>query len=286
MVGSRFCELQKTFDLVEADYRKSPSIDLTNKESIASFFDQQDFEIAILFSAFTDVDGAQKQRGDKDGPAWKINVEGVESIAQFCRQKNVKLIFISSDFVFDGKGGPYSEDSPRAENEDSVSWYGYTKIKGEEIVESLTDYLILRIAFPYRGNFKDKDDFARSVIKKYDSGELYPMFADQYFTPTFIDDVAAALELLVTKQMSGIYHLASPEVTTPFEFANYLLEVFDRDTKILKSSSIIEFQKNSETPRPVRGGLMVDKIVSLGFTPTGWKDGIEKLHQQTGGKLI
>lgn len=288
MVGSRFCELQKTFNLIKADLNGNPAVDVTNEDSISSLFQNYDFSTAILFSAYTDVEGAQKQKEQKGEIAWKINVDGAGSVAKHCREKGVKLIFISTDFVFDGKNGPYSEESRRSDDEKAISWYGYTKLKAEEIVESTRqDNIILRISFPYRGSFEGKDDFARSIIKKYDQKELHPMFSDQYFTPTFADDIAPAIELLISKNARGIFHLASPDVTTPYEFAKHLIETFGRDPADLKSSSIVDFQKGENvTPRPIKGGLKVDKIESLGFNPTGWQDGISKIFSQTGGKLI
>lgn len=288
MVGSRFCELQKTHTLIKADLKGDISVDITDYQSIDKFFSSYNFDVVILFSAFTDVDSAEKQRNDHLGIAWKVNVEGINKVAEVCNAKEKKLLFISTDFVFDGESGPYDEETQRASHLDKISWYGITKIKGEELIEKIIkDHLIIRIAFPYRSKFEEKKDFARSIIAKYDQGNLYPMFNDQFFTPTFIDDVAPAVEILLNGNNTGIYHVASPEITTPYDFAKYLLIKFNRDIKNLKSSSIVEYQQNNiGTPRPIHGGLKSDKISSLGFNPTSWKKGIDELFKQTNGKLI
>ena len=85
MVGSRFCELS-TLPLVKADLNGEISVDITRPQSVADFFESHDFETVILFSAFTDVDAAEKQRGQKDGLCWQINVEGVKNIVDACNK--------------------------------------------------------------------------------------------------------------------------------------------------------------------------------------------------------
>jgi len=285
MVGSRFCELQKDFELIKADLHGDAKVDITSKSSVKDFFSKNHFEYAILFSAYTDVDGAQKDKGNKDGPAWKINVDGVKNVAEFCKKNKIKLIFISTDFVFDGKNGPYSEESGRAKNIENISWYGVTKIKGEEIVERQSSAnLIVRISYPYRSKFDTKIDFARSILKKYDEGTLYSMFNDQYITPTYIDDIAPTIELLISKGSTGIYHVASPESVTPHEFTEFLLTKFNKKKVKVETASIMDFlNKEGATPRPINAGLKTDKITSLGFIPTGWRQGIEKIYLEITG---
>ena len=283
MVGSRFCELwDKPANLITADLNGSPAVDITDNTSVSNLFNSYDFSVCILFSAFTGVDEAEKQRDDKNGLCWKINVDGVKNIAQNCRQKNIKLIFISTDFVFDGEFGPYGEDDAVGENLEKTSWYGITKIEGEKIVAAnLQDYLILRIAYPYRANFPAKDDLLRKTLKAYRDGDLYPMFNDQMITPTFIDDVAKGVKLLLEKDQKGIFHLASPAVVTPYELAKKLVKAFGGDPSKVKRGSIKEFLKTgNKTPRPTKGGLKVDKIIKLGFTPTGWELGINEIYKQ------
>lgn len=288
MVGSRFCQLSTSFNLIKADLKGPIQIDITQKASVDNFFKTYDFEWLILFSAFTDVDEAEKQRGDKNGLCYQINVGGTASVVDACKNSNRKLIFISTDFVFDGQNGPYSEESRPGGDLSKVSWYGLTKIEAEDLIKKeLSDYLILRIAYPYRGRFSAKDDIAKRILRLYRSGQLYPMFTDQIITPTFIDDIAQAVKLLTSSGQEGIFHLASPRPTTQFELAKEVIKIFGGDLSLLKSGSIIEFLKNSvHTPRPINGGLKVDKIMALGFEPTGWQAGIKIIYEQSNGQLI
>lgn len=280
MVATRFCELaQEGLSLQKADY---PEVDITNQESVDTFF-KKDFEWAILFAAFTAVDEAEKERDNKQGKAWGLNVDGVANVVEACKKNGKKLLFFSTDFVFDGQNGPYNEDDPVAQNLAKVSWYGATKIQGERVVaQNLQDYIILRISNPFSGKKHDKPNFARNILTNYREGELKPQYTDQTFTPTFIDDIAPAIALLLEKDARGIYHVASTTTTTPYEFAKALLETVEGTTIGLEQGSIKQtLDKNKDaTPRPTKGGLKVDRIISLGFTPTNWQDAISKFAKQ------
>jgi len=289
MVASRFCDLSKNhLNLIKGDLNGKIPIDITQEKSVNDFFNNYDFDWTLLFSAFTDVDGAEKQRNSKSGLCWKINVEGVKNVVSECQKRKKSLLFISTDFVFGGSSGPYDEDSLQGEDLDKVSWYGITKLEAESLIQkNLKTFVILRISYPFRGPFSQKDDQVKRVLRLYDAGNLYPMFYDQTITPTFIDDVAPALPLLFKKGARGIFHLASPRTTNQLEFAKKVLETFGKDAGKLKKGSIVDFLKEpSTTPRPVKGGLKVNKIKELGFSPTDWEKGIETVFLQSGGQLI
>lgn len=288
MVGSRFCELAKgELNLIEADLNGPFEIDVTNEQSVSDFFDKNEFDYLILFSAFTDVDAAEKQRNDKDGICWKINVTGVKNIVEQCRKTGRGIIFISTDFVFDGTAGPYGEEDKPGENLKGVSWYGITKIEGERLIAGLKNHIIVRISYPYRGRFEEKDDFLKKVVRQYKQNTLYPMFCDQQITPTFIDDLAPAIVKIIKSGQKGIFNLTSNTMTTPFEMSKkLLLKFFDEKDKI-EAGSIKEFMSSEgRTPRPIKGGLKTEKINSVGFTPTNWDDGVDKIFEQSGGELV
>ena len=293
MVGSRFCQLTEKgrgFELVKADLNSNIPVDITNKKSVDSFFKKysQNFDWVVLFSAYTDVDGAQKQRGDKNGSCWQINVDGTTNIVKNCARYNRGLIFTSTDFVFDGQEGPYSEDDPVGGDLKKVSWYGITKIEAEKIIQSgIEKFLILRITYPYRAKFAGKDDIVKRIFRLYKQGNLYPMFDDQITSPTFIDDLKETIALLISKKSLGIFHIASPRTVSFYEFAKRAIKTFGGNPADVKKGSIGDFlSRPNSTPRPIKGGLRVGKISDLGFTPTDWKKGLEVIYLQSVGKLI
>lgn len=289
MVGSRYIDLvEKNYQLIKSDLKSDVPMDITDENSVADFFKKTDFDNVILFSAFTNVDAAEQQRGDKEGIAYKINVEGPINIAEKCQELGKKLIFISTDFVFDGTEGPYDEASNPGPDLEKVSWYGITKMEAEKAVaREYPDAIIVRIAYPYRGKFEGKDDFFKKTLKMFKDGKLYPMFKDQELTPTFIDDLAIALPLLLEKKQTGTFHIASLKVTTPYDVIKKLIEKVGGDPSVVKAGSIVEFLSTpGATPRPIKGGLSSKKIQELGFIPTSWDDGIEEVFKQSEGELI
>lgn len=287
MVGSRFCELSK-LQLLKADLNGEHSVDITNYDSTLNFFESNKFNFVLLLSAFTDVDEAEKQRSNKEGTCWQINVSGVKNVINACKTFKTKLIFISTDFVFDGSNGPYKEEDEVGPDLSKVSWYGITKIEAEKNVTSfLDDFIIIRISYPYRARFEKKDDFAKQILRRYDQNDLYPLFSDQVITPTFIDDVAPCIDLLISKNAIGTFHLASPIPVSPYEFGYELVKVFGRDPKAIEKGNLGHMLEKSDiTPRPLVGGMKTQKIEGLGFIPTVWKQGIKNLFEQSKGQLI
>lgn len=275
MVGSQFCEQYET-PVIKGDL---PQVDITNPNLVERFFKDNQFDTVILFSAFTDVTAAEKQRNQKDQSCWQINVVGCQNVARACRKFGRGLIFLSTDFVFDGTNGPYKEENPTGPDLEKVSWYGITKIEGEKIIaKSLSNYIILRIAYPYSGKDTGKEDLILRIANRYKAGTLYPMYNDQTITPTYIPDIAPAVNLLQENDFQGTVHLASPSPVTHFEFAKALIEKARvlGPQPITQKSIDDDLSKPGTTPRPKNGGLAVGKIISLGFTPTDWRAGIEK----------
>ena len=281
MVASQACsQFEKDgTNLVKADLNGLIKIDITNPDSVEAFFNENNFDYAVLFSAFTDVNGAEKQRDDKEGICWKINVEGLKNVADATYKFNKKLIFFSTDFIFDGTSGPYLEDDPVGTDMQKVGWYSKTKIEGENYIKENMkpeDFLIIRISFPFSGKDVGKEDFALKTVNLHKSGSLYPMYDDQIITPTFIPDIAPALTALIEADKSGIFHLASPETTTPYDFSKYLLSKFEgKDIEVEKGSLQKQLDEGG-IPRPLKSGLKTDKIEQV-FKPTTWQEAIDKL---------
>lgn len=287
MIGSRFCELSK-LQLLKADLKGENSIDITNRDSTFEFFQNNNFQSVLLLSAFTDVDEAEKQKGNKNGVCWQVNVLGVKNVVAACNRFKTKLIFISTDFVFDGSNGPYKEEDEVGPDLSKVSWYGITKIEAEKNITSFLDeFIIIRISYPYRARFEKKDDFAKQILRRHHEQTLYKLFTDQQMTPTFIDDLVPCIDLLLQKNVKGIYHLASPIPTTPYDFGFELLKVFKRDPSLVEKGSLkTSLKKAGITPRPLKGGMKTQKIEDLGFIPTEWQLGIRSIFKQSKGQLI
>ena len=286
LVGSRFTDLY---------HKETPTItptidelDITDKKAFFDFFEknQSQFHSVINFAAITDVDGAEKERGDEKGLTWEVNVGGVENIAEACKKFDKYFIQISTDFVFpgdEGDPGPYPEDKKPPETPEGIGWYGWTKRMAEERARKIWDKTaILRITYPYRALYPAKIDFARNILMLFDEGKLYPMFSDQNMTPSFIDEIAKVLYLLIEEKKTGIFHAASSDVTTPYEFASYLLEAARGAKDVVKKGSMEAFlAAPGRTPRPRLGGLKVEKTEKeLDIKFMTWRQAVDEFVGQ------
>lgn len=306
LTGSRFIELgQDFFEFYGAGQKSGGTItslqdfqplDLTDSNDVDKVISKFPGDLIVNFAGATIVDEVEKTRPanleDEEllsqNVAYKVNVLGTRYLAEASKRANKFPIFISTGMVFDGESGPYSEEDPVASDFEKLSWYAWTKILAEKEVEDHNpNSLIIRISYPYRSNFEAKTDFARTFLKLFDEyqagqrSEIYPIFADQTLTPTFIDDLAPAFNFLVAQKATGIFHLTSPELTTPYDFCLELLREVrgvEDPSKIIKKGSIVQFQKAhpEKAKRPVKGGEKVDKLTGLGFTPTDWHQGIKQ----------
>lgn len=271
LVGSRI------FDLLKDKYKFDSSIeDITDKNLIQKRIEESDAPLALHLAAKADVDGCEddKKYGE-GGDAWKINVLGTQNVAEACAKTGKKLIYISTDFVFDGSKGDYVED----DTPNPINWYGKTKYEGEVKVQSLVkDFIIARIAYPYRKNFQKKD-FARGLIEKIKNGNQLSMITDHIMTPTYIDDIATSLDVLFQKNQRGIFHVVGDQGITPYDAAILICKVFGFDNSKIQKGRREEFFKD-RAPRGFNLYLRNDKIERLGIKMKTFEEGLHEIKNQ------
>lgn len=279
LVGSRIVELLKdTYEFENLSFESG--IDITNKEQVQKAIIASPAGVVLHLAAKADVDGCEKDKPlGKDGDAWRINVEGTRNIVEACKRDNKRIIYISTDFVFDGEnppaGGYTEEDTPNP-----INWYAVTKHEGEKVVQgSGLPCLICRLAFPYRANFPLKKDLVRAIIDKLTNGEKLAMVTDEVITPTFIDDVAIAINGLIQKQATGIYHVVGSSSHTPVEIGHLIAQVFSLDQSLV-SKTTREAYFSGRAARPWKLALKNDKLRKLGVKMSTLKEGLEKIKSQ------
>ncbi|MBI4999596.1 NAD(P)-dependent oxidoreductase, partial [Candidatus Gottesmanbacteria bacterium] len=233
--------------------------------------------VILHLAAKTDVDGCEKDKLlGKNGDAWRINVEGTKNIVEGAKKSGKNIIYISTDFVFDGTKEFYNEnDEPNP-----INWYGATKYEGEKVVkDSGIPYLICRLAFPYRANFEKKKDFVRGILARLKNGEKIAMVTDEIITPTFIDDIAYALDVLIKNDARGTYHLVGSSSHTPFEIAHLIAKIFGLDESLISSTTKETYFAN-RAPRPFSLVLKNDKLKKLGIKMSTFEEGLKKAKSQ------
>lgn len=278
LVGSRIVELLgEKHEFVNLD--RTLGIDITDKDKVSEAIKASNAEIVIHLAAKTDVDGCEKDRElGENGDAWRINVDGTRNVAQACLESNKKLIYISTDFVFDGEIGPEEfyteEDAPNP-----VNFYAKTKYEGEKVVQGFGEnWAIVRLAYPYRANF-EKNDFMRAILNRLRQNQPVAAITDHIFTPTFIDDAAFALDKLIESNSRGIFHAVGGQSLTPYDAAQIIAAEFNLDKSLISKTTREEFFKE-RAPRPFRLALKNDKIGKLGIRMKTFEQGLKEIKNQ------
>lgn len=275
LVGSRIVDLL-SYKYEFENFSISTGLDITNRDVVLERIKNSDAQIVLHLAAKTNVDGCEldKSLGEK-GDAWKINVEGTRNVADACLTANKKLIYISTDFVFDGEKEVYSEeDIPNP-----INWYAKTKYEGEKIVQKLKiPWIIARISYPYRAKY-EKVDFARAILGRLKDGLPVAAITDQIFTPTFIDDIAFAIDTLIQKEERGMFHVVGSQHLSPYEAALMIADTFNFDRKDIRKTTRSEyFEKRAY--RSFQLALKNDKIEKLGLKMRTFEEGLKEIKKQ------
>lgn len=275
LLGRRLFEILSREHEVIGTYNNNKShkchyLDISDRESVGNFFKKVDPDIVVHCAALVNPDYCEENQEQ----ARLINIQGTQNIVDRCRKHDCKMIFLSSDFVFDGEGGPYYEDSPMS----SVNYYGVTKIEGERIVkEGLNEYLIIRPALMYGCDENSKDSFITQILRKLQMGEILELDNEIIKYPTLTDDVVEAIRKLIDLDLSGEYNVCSEEGVTKFNWAKRIARFYG-----LSEDNILEGNSKGIAKRPRNVKLDSTKIKRHIFSLTGIEDGIKIANNQKG----
>ena len=278
LIGSRLEELLSgKFRFINLSLETG--VDITRKETLRVIEKYED-TIILHLAAKADVDGCQKDKTlGKDGNAWKVNVTGTQNVIDICREKNMKMIYISTDFVFDGESPPaggYTQESMPA----PINWYGQTKFEGEKVVRaSGIPYLILRLAYPYRKPFVLKRDFVQAILSRLREQKEVVAITDHTITPTFVDDIANAMDMLIRKEAMGIYHIVGSQFITPYDAAVRIAQVFGFEKSLIKKTTR-DVYFSGLAPRPFNLSLSNARIQGLGVKMKTFTEGLQEIKKQ------
>lgn len=229
LVGSRIVELlQNDFEFISLSSREC---DIRNQDQVHNVLKDLDFDLFLHLAAYTNVDGAET---DKEG-AYSMNVTGTKNILNAVQHRGKNMLYISTDFVFDGKNPPYDEFS----TENPISIYGETKFQGEEIVKG--NAMIVRLSFPYRTSFEPKKDFMRTIKSLMEQGRELKMVTDSAITPTYIDDFAQGLKHLMNNFSPEIFHLVGGSSLSPYDAGKLIAKTFQLDEGLIQPTTYAEF---------------------------------------------
>jgi len=231
-LGSEIRAIASQFSDYTFFFTDIAELDLTNYKQVESYFEENNISACVNCAAYTAVDKAEEDRD----LAMLVNSDVVKNLAKICKKNEALLVHISTDYVFDGTHfKPYEEIDPPAPN----SYYGLTKLKGEEAVFANTDkVVIIRTSWLYSsfGN-----NFVKTMIRLGKERDELGVVVDQIGTPTHAGDLAMAIMLLIQKNgkkaIKEIYHYSNEGAISWYDFAIAIMEVANISCKVVAIES-------------------------------------------------
>ena len=230
-------------------------------------------DVVIHAASMTDVDRCEVNHEE----CYRQNVVGTQNILKACEDIGAHLIFISTDFVFDGKNGPYEENA----STNPINYYGRSKEQAEAIIKSSNAiWSIVRTNLVY-GTAHDlnRSNLVLWVKHALELGKEIQLVDDQIRTPTLAEDLAKGCLLIAERKATGVFNISGKDLLTPYDMAVLTARYFDLDEELILKTDSKHFSQVA--PRPLRTGLIIDKAIQyLGYDPKSFEDGIGILTKQ------
>ena len=227
----------------------------------------------IHTAAMTNVDACEAERAK----CYALNVQSVKNLVDVCGRRDIQLVHLSTDFIFDGENGPYTEEA----EPNPLSYYGETKLESELILKnSSCRWAILRTIIVYGV----VNDMSRSNIVLWakgalEKGEPIHVVNDQWRMPTLAEDLAACCLLAVKKNASGVFNVSGKDLMSILEIVERVADHYGLNKSLIKAISAESL--NQVAKRPKKTGFILDKaIVELGYSPHSFEEGMAFMDKQ------
>ena len=247
----------------------SKDLDITNEENVLKFVKETNPDAIIHCAAYTAVDKAE----DDKETCWNVNVIGTKNLVNAAKKINAKFMYISTDYVFNGKGEiPFTEsDKP-----DPIGYYGLTKFEGEKVVQNLLEkWFIVRISWVFGIN---GNNFVKTMLKLAENRNELNVVNDQIGSPTYTFDLASLLIEMVQTNKYGTYHVSNEGYCSWAEFAK---EIFKLAGKNVKVNPITTEEYPTRAVRPKNSRMSKHKLIENGFTPLpNWQDALTRFLKE------
>ncbi len=249
-------------------------MDICDYDAVRSIFADFTPGVVVNCAAMTAVDACE----DDKELCWRINVDAVEHLARCCLASGTRLIQISTDFVFDGKEGPYREE----DRPEPVNFYGKSKLAAENFVRGagLDRWAIVRTVLVYgTGEQLGRSNIALWVADRLAAGEKIRVVTDQLRTPTYVDDLANGVERVIRFGKTGVFHVSGREIMSVFDFAHRVADVFDLDSSLIEATDSTAFRQPADRP-PSTGFIILKAETELGYKPRSVEKALLDLRQR------
>ena len=240
-------------------------MDITDARKVDEVITKAQVDKVVHCAAYTAVDAAE----DNVELCRRVNAEGTENIAKVCKRLDLPMVYLSTDYVFDGEGErPWEPDDER----DPLNVYGQTKYEGELAVErNLDKYFIVRIAWVFGVNGKN---FIKTMLNLAQNHDTITVVDDQVGSPTYTYDLARLLVDMIETEKYGRYHATNEGLCTWYEFAKEIFRQAGVDVKVVPVNSE-QFQAKARRPHNSR--MNKDKLEAMGFQRLpSWQDALSR----------
>lgn len=244
-------------------------LDITKEEDVYGYVKELKPDAIIHCAAYTAVDKAE----DNKEECWNVNVNGTSYLAGVAKEVGAKVIYISTDYVFEGTGEiPFNETSEI----NPIGYYGLTKSQGEKAVrELLENWFIVRISWVFGIN---GNNFIKTMLRLSETHSELNVVGDQFGSPTYTFDLAELLIDMVQTKKYGVYHASNEGFCTWAEFAK---EILKQSNKQVKVNAITTEEYPTRAERPNNSRMSKDKIEQQGFNRLpSWQDALNHYLQQ------
>lgn len=240
-------------------------MDITDASSVNEVITSAKVDAVIHCAAYTAVDAAEENREI----CHKVNVEGTQNIATVCKKLGIKMMYISTDYVFDGQGDHFWEPDDERK---PLNVYGQTKYEGELAVQNiLEEYFIVRIAWVFGINGKN---FIKTMLNLAKTHDQLTVVDDQYGSPTYTYDLARLLVDMIISDKYGVYHATNEGICTWYELA---CEAFKQSGISVDVRPVDSSAYPSKAKRPSNSRMSKDKLDQNGFERLpAWQDAVAR----------
>jgi len=248
-------------------------LDVLDLDRLIELVERYQPDSIIHTAAMTNVDACEAERAK----CYALNVQSVKNLVDVCQWKGIQLIHLSTDFIFDGEDGPYTEEA----EPNPLSYYGETKLESELILKnSSCQWAILRTIIVYG----IVNDMSRSNIVLWakgalEKGEPINVVNNQWRMPTLAEDLAACCLLAVKKNASGVFHVSGKDLMSILEIVERVADHYGLNKSLIKAISAESLNQGAK--RPKKTGFILDKaIVELGYSPHSFEEGMAFMDKQ------
>ncbi len=250
------------------------TLDITDSIDVQTVMSAEQPDVVVHAAAMTQVDECELHAEQCE----RINVIGTSQVLVDAEIYSKHFIYVSTDFVFDGEQGNYKEEDDLK----PVSYYGFTKMQAEAIAETSTiPFAIVRTCLVYGNTLAGtRSNIITWVKSSLEQDKPIKVVADQWRTPTYVEDLAKGIILIIEKKATGIYHISGKDLLTPYDMAIQTASHFGLDKSRIEKVDAATFTQPGR--RPPKTGFVIEKArKELGYEPLTFEEGLKKMFQES-----